>query len=242
MIKVITLDFWNTIVDTAHGETRRHQRSERFFSIVRQYNPELRISETDSAIDQSIAWFNKIWEEESRTVNSRDIINYINNNLNITPAINDLKLMQDIFEQGVINHPPALAEGIIDVLPVLSSTYQLGIISDTHFSPGSVLRRVLMNHGILQHFSAFSFSDEIGVSKPHSLMYQHIMTELDCEPHEMVHIGDLIRTDIRGASDLGIQSILYHGINSDDQNKAGATFYSDSWLKIPDLIQSLNES
>ena len=242
MIKVITLDFWNTIVDTAHGEVRRKERSEIFFRLASRYNPQLSNNETDRAISKSIEWFNQIWKNESRTVGSKQIIQFINSELSISPNETDFVSMCELFEHGVLNHPPQLAPELKNILPQLSENFKLGIISDTHFSPGHVLRRVLEKHDILQFFGAFSFSDELGVSKPHKKMFKNIMAQFNCTPSEMIHIGDLARTDIKGASELGISSILYYGINDEDKDSPGADYYIQSWTEVPKILTSLNNS
>lgn len=242
MIKVITLDFWNTIVDTSHGEVRRSERSKLFYEMASRYNRELSNNDTDHAIGKSIDWFNQIWKNESRTVNTQQIIQFINSELSITPDEKDFNTMCELFEHGVLNHPPDLAPDLKFILPQLSEKFKLGIISDTHFSPGRVLRKVLDKHGILQYFDAFSFSDELGVSKPHEKMFKNIMEQLNCRESEMIHIGDLARTDIKGASDLGILSILYCGINDGDKNNCEADFCIESWSEIPTLLSSINNS
>lgn len=236
MIKVISLDFWNTIVDTSNSETRRQLRLNRFYDLCRIYRPEIVKKDIENAIKNSIFWFETIWENEHRTVLSEDIINYILNELNFIPSEKDFDLTKRIFECGVLEAEPELAPEIETALAKLSSKFQIGIISDTHFSPGKVLRQLLEQKNMLHYFSAYSFSDEQGVSKPHPKMYQNIMSELGCGPQEMIHIGDMNRTDISGAKNLGISSILYTGINSQDSNTFTADFEANSWSEIEAIL------
>lgn len=239
MLKVISLDFWNTIVDTSNSEARRQLRLERFINLCRNYRPDLGNDEVESAIKKSIHWFEEIWEKEHRTVLSEDIINFILTELEFIPSQPDFDYTRKIFECGVLEAEPDLAPEIESVLEGLSAKFRFGIISDTHFSPGKVLRQLMDQKKILHYFSAFSFSDEQGVSKPHPKMYQNIMASMDCNPSEIIHIGDMVRTDITGAKNLGIRSILYTGINNLDSQSDLADFKANSWKKIASILQEL---
>ncbi len=239
MLKVISLDFWNTIVDTSNSEKRRHLRLDRFYNLCRIYRPEIEKDKIELAIKNSIIWFEEIWEKEHRTVLSEDIINRILDELKFMPSQQDFDYTKRIFECGVLEAEPNLAPEIESVLEKLSGKFQFGIISDTHFSPGRVLRQLLEQKNILHYFSAFSFSDEQGVSKPHHKMYQNIMSHFDCRPSEMIHIGDMNRTDISGAKSLGIRAILYTGINNKDSKTLLADFESNSWMEIDSILSNL---
>lgn len=210
------------------------------FSVLEQYNSSLTIEELEEATNNAVKLFHQIWKHESKTIDSKQIILSITQTLNMNLTENDLSDCKTFFENSVLDNPPELVPEILEALPKLTEKYQLGIISDTQFSPGSVLRHLLDTADVLKYFSAFSFSNEIGVSKPHPNMYQHIMNTLKCEASEMVHIGDLERTDIAGANNLGIQSILYFGANKEDQLSESATAKTDSWLEILKIIGQMD--
>ena len=98
---------------------------------------------------------------------------------------------------------------------------------------------------MLEYFSAFSFSDETGVAKPHAFAFRKVLEELNCSPDEALHIGDIERTDIKGAVNVGMRAIKYCGDNSvfldkyrDDSTQA--EFVTDSWLEIENYIEKKN--
>jgi putative hydrolase of the HAD superfamily len=94
-------------------------------------------------------------------------------------------------------------EDVFEVVPQLSKKYTLGVVSDTWPS----LDRVFRNIGLRKYFSSFVMSSILGVVKPHELMFNTALTELDVKPEEAIFIDDSIR-NLEGARRLGIQTIL----------------------------------
>jgi putative hydrolase of the HAD superfamily len=94
-------------------------------------------------------------------------------------------------------------EDVFEVIPQLSKKYTLGVVSDTWPS----LDRVFRNIGIRKYFSTFVMSSILGVVKPHELMFNTALAELDVKPEEALFIDDSIR-NLEGARSLGIQTIL----------------------------------
>lgn len=91
----------------------------------------------------------------------------------------------------------------IELIPELSKSYKLAVVSDAWPSLNGVFREA----GLRDYFSSFVISSELGVSKPHEVMYQKALEELSVLPHEAVFVDDNI-TNCDGASELGIRSIL----------------------------------
>jgi FMN phosphatase YigB (HAD superfamily) len=96
-------------------------------------------------------------------------------------------------------------------------------------------------NGILEYFSSFSFSNETGYSKPHENAFKVVLDELSASASEALHIGDIERTDIVGANNLGMYSALFTGTESEfDRNnpeKTSATISINHWSE---LIEPLN--
>lgn len=94
-------------------------------------------------------------------------------------------------------------EDVFQMIPKLSETYKLGVVSDTWPS----LERVFKNVGLRKYFSTFVMSSVLGVTKPHELMFNTALDEVNMEKDEVLFIDDNIR-NVKGAIDLGIDSIL----------------------------------
>ncbi|MDF2935373.1 MAG: HAD-superfamily hydrolase [Paenibacillaceae bacterium] len=94
-------------------------------------------------------------------------------------------------------------EDAVELIPVLSRRYRLGVVSDAWPSLDLVFREA----GLRQYFSSFVISSETGVTKPHERMYQKALEELDLRPEEVIFVDDN-PANCEGARELGIQSIL----------------------------------
>jgi len=147
-----------------------------------------------------------------------------------------------VFARGVIDHPPGLLPGAADAVERLSETVPLAIISDTAFSPGSVLRELMGEVGILDRFSAFVFSDETGVAKPDPVAFERALGALNVEARDAVHIGDIERTDVLGARAAGMHAVLYRNADhlhqlAEDGTAAHATI--DHWDDFDGVLEQL---
>ncbi|MBN8706407.1 MAG: HAD family hydrolase [Bacteroidetes bacterium] len=239
MKKVISIDFWNTLIDTSNSDERKRLRTERCLEVLKPYQPNLTQDDINSSVKKGIEVFNVIWKNEHRTLQTIDVVKNLTSELKLGIAPADEDQLVHIFEVGILDASPNPAPQVAENLRILSASYQLGIISDTHFSPGRIIRQLLDKYNLLGYFSFFAFSDETGVSKPHPEMYHHILRCAGANPFEMVHIGDMNRTDIAGAKALGIHSILYTGVNAEDFQNSIADRTASSWDEIPELILEL---
>jgi putative hydrolase of the HAD superfamily len=118
---------------------------------------------------------------------------------------------------------------------------RLGIVCDVGFTGGELLRGFLDRRDLLQHFSGWAFSDEVGHYKPSPQIFEAALAGLDAEPAQALHVGDLRRTDVAGARAIGMGSVRYRGLN-DDPGAPGepeADRVTDSHRQLPDLLDRL---
>lgn len=235
-IQTISIDFWNTLVDGSNTNERKMQRLDATFQILNPYASDITSFRIEEVIKLGIQYFNVVWENEHRTLSSTEIISHLLNELKLSISTADRNKLLKIFENGILLFPPALAPDAQIVIPKLSKKYKLGIISDTHFSPGKVIKQLLQQLGLLTSFSSFAFSDEMGVSKPHHKMFEKIMQDTNSTQTTTCHIGDMVRTDISGAKAMGIKSILFTGINSHDEASQLPDIKLTSWHDIGNLF------
>jgi putative hydrolase of the HAD superfamily len=182
----------------------------------------------------------RIWCDEHRTLGALQRLDEIMRHLGVSLPDVVTAGMATAFEEGVLEHPPVLIPGAAETLEMLSKSYRLGIISDVGFSPGRVLRQVLDRAGILELFDSLVFSDEAGRSKPHADVFERTARELEAIPFEMVHVGDLERTDIVGAKEAGYYAIRFVGatpMGEDERTMADAV--TADLLDLPRLVAAL---
>ncbi|NND37532.1 MAG: HAD family hydrolase, partial [Gammaproteobacteria bacterium] len=84
---------------------------------------------------------------------------------------------------------------------------RLGMICDTGFATGQTVRTLLDRAGLLEWLTTSIFSDEWGVPKPHPRLFWAALAALEVEPNRAAHVGDLDRTDVRGAKRAGMTAI-----------------------------------
>ncbi|MGH4123552.1 MAG: HAD-IA family hydrolase [Clostridium sp.] len=92
---------------------------------------------------------------------------------------------------------------VFQVIPRLSQNYKLGVVSDTWPS----LERVFKNAGLREYFSTFVMSSTLGVLKPHELMFNTALSELNIKPEGAIFIDDNI-VNVEAAIKLGMQGIV----------------------------------
>jgi putative hydrolase of the HAD superfamily len=122
---------------------------------------------------------------------------------------------------------------------VRSAGIPTALICDTGFTPADKVRGYLSEHGI--ELDNYFFSDEVGAPKPYPKIFEAALETLGVEASRAVHIGDLKRTDIAGARNVGMASIRYAG--SHDNGWEGVESEGDeadavlkSWAELPPLI------
>jgi len=146
----------------------------------------------------------------------------------------DLKISEDyIFEiakDTVYNDDKfEFFEDVFEVIPKLSQHYKLGVVSDTWPS----LERVFKNAGLREHFSSFVMSSVLGVLKPHELMFNTALSELNIKPEEAIFIDDNI-VNVEAAIKLGMQGIVI--LRGDELQKDTDILCIDNLSELEELF------
>lgn len=218
MIKVITFDFWYTLYrnQPVNYDARTRQLQE---DIHRMSGENIALEHLQKAINIARASWDQAWQTEHRTMGAREWILIVMDTLDLSIEDADLAAIEARIEYAILDHPPILTEDAKVALPKLAEKYRLAIISDTGLTPGRALSKVLERDGILPYFSHLTYSDELGSSKPHPNNFLATLNALEAQPHEGMHIGDLLRTDIAGARGVGMRGIQYVGMRHDDADQ-----------------------
>ena len=205
MIKAVTFDLWNTLFSNKDYSDLRIQYLMDVLGkqeIIRSY------TEIKEAYISTHTYAYEVWKKENhRHVSTEERVNHILKKLHVELPKELEAIIVKEFKEFILRDPPLLIEGVRETLEALSSKYKMGIISDTGFIPGYVIRKLLERHRILDLFESTVFSDEIGFYKPHRLLFETALRELEAEPSEAVHVGDLLQTDVAGAKAIGMKAI-----------------------------------
>ena len=89
-----------------------------------------------------------------------------------------------------------------DVLPTLGALegrYRLGMISNGNGYPERC--------GLAGRFAFVALAQEVGVAKPDRGLFEAACRQAECDPCELMHVGDSLATDVQGANVVGAVSV-----------------------------------
>jgi len=232
-MKTISIDFWNTLVDAQTGGKQRHEaRINKVKSIAAKYDKTVTNEQIEAAKKQISIEFDHEWLGKQRTMLTHELVDRILTHLNIPAKKAEKAALTFTFQHSLLMGPPELATDVITIIPQLAEKYPLAIISDTMFSPGSVLRAFLQTNQLLDYFSHFVFSDEVGYSKPDKRAFLQVLEKNKALAQHSIHIGDIQATDIKGAQSVGMKAVLFTGLSDSDANSTTADFTANSWKQV----------
>lgn len=112
------------------------------------------------------------------------------------------------YDQSFFKWPPPIQIDAKNVLGALRDAgYLLAIVSNTGMTSGITFREYLKKLGINEYFHTMIFSDEVGVAKPSTSIFELALKDMKVEASNVVHIGDDQKNDVAGAKLAGMQTI-----------------------------------
>jgi putative hydrolase of the HAD superfamily len=246
MIKAITFDLWMTLYRNPTGGLgrRKHARRRLFEKFLADHGSSASLKRQLQAWKRANRIFEHQWRHDHRSLSTRERIQRVLDELQVKYSQRELPSLAKAYEDFTLLAPPRLIHGVAETIPLLARGFRLAIICDTGITSGRVLRRVLKNDGLLRYFRYCVFSDEVGRTKPHTDNFHLALRKLRVRPHEAVHIGDLIRTDIRGAQHAGMHAVLFTAFQrySDRKIRAEARGVPvvKTFCKIPKAVALLS--
>ncbi len=247
MIKAITFDLWDTVFIDDSDEPKRKaagrptkavERRELVKKFVTKYKPGSK-KLVSAVYDTQDASFRKVWHGQHITWSVKERLEIVLKGLHVTLPENEMTELVRLHEEMELEFRPNFVAGVHDAIKSLSKKYKLGIISDTIFSPGKSLRKLLEKEGLLKYFSTFAFSDEVGCSKPATGIFHAAKEALGVEYHEIVHIGDREHNDILGPEKMGMHSILCLAAIDRGSDKNRADAYFQDYKELLNLIENI---
>ncbi|MBS1680045.1 MAG: HAD family hydrolase [Actinobacteria bacterium] len=236
-LRAVTFDFWNTIAVEPVAGSMQDARRAAVLAACEANGVEMDTARLDDRVGEVIRSRERSWTEGvhvSPTEGAQQLVDA----LDLEPG--DGEAVVEAFLGAGRGVELGLAPGIGPTLERLRADgFALAIVCDAGFTGGAILRDFLASQGLLDHFSGWAFSDEVGAYKPAPEIFEAALTALDTSPADAVHIGDLRRTDVAGASAIGMRSIRYRGLADDTSPGPDADFVVDSHKDLPGLIARL---
>lgn len=95
--------------------------------------------------------------------------------------------------------------GATDILTLLKQRgIQLGVVSNFD----DRLERILTQLSLMHYFDFVIASSVVKVAKPDAEIFKMALKTADVKPEEVIHVGDNIDTDYKGAKAAGLNSVL----------------------------------
>jgi len=105
---------------------------------------------------------------------------------------------------------------IYEVMEYLKSrNYRVILVSDMYLSGDRILDLLTYNGFSIDIIDKVYVSCECRQNKSSGDLYQHVLTDMNLLPEELLHIGDNYMSDVINANYFGINTIYYDVLNSD---------------------------
>ena len=242
-IAAVTFDLWDTLIQEKPGGSSRVAdiRVDRIGTILSSKGLTHAEDEILAAHEKTGQFLQLVWSKR-RDMSVRDqvlfLLSSVDGKLAGKLSEHDLDEIEKAYTEGLLENPPMLLPGAKDALAdVKAKGYKLGLISNTGRTPGSTLRVLMDRMGILRHFDATTFSNEILIRKPAEGAFRITLERLRTVPKAAVHIGDDPESDVMGAKKAGMKAIQI--VHAHDRRADTADRHTESLAGVCDLIEKL---
>ncbi|MFW9938272.1 MAG: HAD family hydrolase [Candidatus Thorarchaeota archaeon] len=242
MITAVTFDLWNTLITPISYNKIRfnflikyfksHKLDFDFKELKSQFEQFFTLERYNSNVNSNPIIINHIFTED-RIINLLD-------SLKISLQKKEINLLKTNFEKAVFKNPPKLKLNVKETLKKLAFDYKVGLISDIGITPGHFMRKIMKRNKILQYFDTLIFSDEIGYYKPHPILFETALTNLKVKPHNAIHVGDLLETDIQGAKNSNMLSVWINDLSMPRSVEIQPDYEIRQISEVIDIIQNLS--
>ncbi|MBS1878956.1 MAG: HAD family hydrolase, partial [Actinobacteria bacterium] len=235
-IEAVTFDFWNTIAHEPPG-TMSEARRRAVAAACERCGVEVEAERLAESLEEVGRAQQSSWSQGAH-FHPRQGAAMLVRALDLEGAAKEL--VAEAFLEAGRGAELRLAPHVAECLVALDdSGVRLGIVCDTGFTGGELLREHLDRAGLLERFSGWAFSDEVGHYKPSPQIFEAALGTLGAEPAGALHIGDLRRTDVAGAAAIGMRTVRYRAINDDPGAGTEAEFVLDDHRALPPLVERL---
>jgi FMN hydrolase / 5-amino-6-(5-phospho-D-ribitylamino)uracil phosphatase len=120
-----------------------------------------------------------------------------------------------------------------DVTPMLEAIadrYGLGLVSNGNSYPERC--------GLQDRLAFVVFSQDVGVEKPDPAIFRIACEKAGCTPAELMHVGDSLTSDVRGAKTVGALSVWLNRDWAQRQADIRPDFEIHSLAELPSLLDA----
>ena len=213
-LDAVTFDLWQTLIidDRERGRARTQRRLDEAQIALSQEGLDYSIEHLREAYRGCFRACRAIHKDErdvSFDEQVRMFIDLVDDGLSSRLARETVERITHWYAEAFFDYPPRVDPAAREALEETARRgYRLGMISNTGMTPGTVFRRFLAQHDLLDFFDVLTFSDEALLCKPSPEMFHVTLEALGTSPERAVHLGDHIANDIAGGNRAGMWTAL----------------------------------
>jgi putative hydrolase of the HAD superfamily len=242
MLKAITFDYWQTLYADSDSNWQKRQaiRTQLCHAYLDTRGYACTVDDVRFGLEEAYDLVASLWHKH-RGISVKRCMHRFAEVLHLELEAEDFDQLIECLGAAFLEVPPIMIPYVKPVISRLSESYPLGIISDSALTPGSFVRKLMASDGILQYFTTFTFSDETDYTKPQVVQFHSTLAQLNADPTEAVHVGDIFRTDIVGAKNAGMKAIRFAGFNKGDGDDTLSDAVVDDYRKLETIITELSK-
>lgn len=123
-----------------------------------------------------------------------------------------------------------LFDDVLPSLKALRAKYTLGILSNGNSYPERC--------GLERIFQFVIFSQDYGVEKPDSRLFQIAVEKAGCSKQQLLHVGDSLETDIVGAINAGIKCVWLNRKQMKSNLEIQINYEISSLLELIEILRA----
>jgi len=240
-LRAVTFDCWGTLLFERDPAQAQQLRVDAVVRVAQRGGVGLGEEAARAALDA--AW-RKHWDawHAHRATGSAEMAAWVLESLALEagPSHPLAPELERALAEASLESEIAALEGSRETLEWLAAAgLRRALVCDTGFSPGRVVRKLLHRTGLLDLLEVQAFSDEVGVPKPDRRIFEHALGALEATPASALHVGDLRRTDIAGARQLGMRTVRIRDHYDDPSEHAEADHVADSHAHLRELLAGM---
>lgn len=158
--------------------------------------------------------------------------------IKLTPKEKRVQEAVKVFMDGFVD-----SLRIDDYLPALleklHKKYKLAVVSNMSFAEAAY--QGLRRFDIAKHFDAIIISGIVGFRKPSPKIFQEVLKALNVKADETICVGDSPKSDIQGAKQLGMKTVLLTEKNKKIPSTDTFRFYLDQGVSTANPDKKITE-
>jgi HAD superfamily hydrolase (TIGR01509 family) len=208
-IDTVTFDLWNTLIihDSDYDAEIRSVRKQGIIAALAEKGISIGPEDVERGYAGSEKKLAERWSSQLDTDVDEQLSLFLES-MGLRPTQGLVETISEPYTDAVLKVMPFMVDGAPEVLrEIKKEGYRMALISNTGRTPGSAMRKVLKDYGILDLFDVAVFSNEVGYTKPDRHIFEHTLEALGSKPSSSVHIGDHSFLDVMGARQMGMHSV-----------------------------------